>query len=176
MFGPAHQIPITPNYGGKSIVLTFHVDRTMFVRSYFDAWMHMITMPAFFSVNYRSVYLRNIWIRQLDENDDGMYEMMIRECYPQTMEMMPLHNADAPNTHRLTVSFAYRYWETTLINHSFARGTVAPSLTGGNTASDIYRGVGVPTTLPTATGARFGSGVAPEDRAIYDAYNFYPIP
>lgn len=110
IFGPAHQRPITSEYGGEGLAMTFHVDRDMKVRRFFEDWMHKIVDPDTFTVGYQSEYATTINIRQLDDRNNVVYEVQLLEAFPRNMNIMELNNAASNQTHRLTVLFAYRYW------------------------------------------------------------------
>lgn len=120
IFGPAYQRPITSEYGGEGIALTFHVDREMTVKRLFDAWMETIVAGGgasnfewrnTYTVAYQDEYACNITINQLDEFDNVTYSIQLQDAFPRVMNMMDLNNSSQNQTHRLTVLFAYRKWE-----------------------------------------------------------------
>ena len=47
--GPSYKRPYNIDYGGEGISLTFHVDRNMDVKGYFDLWMANIIDPYEFN-------------------------------------------------------------------------------------------------------------------------------
>lgn len=111
IFGPTYQRPFTSEYGGEGISITFHVDRDMRIKKYFDDWMHTIVDPEDFTVGYPADYTTNINIRQLNEQDNVTYEIDLLEAFPRNMNLMELNNASSNQTHRLNILFAYRYWK-----------------------------------------------------------------
>lgn len=116
IFGPTYQRPITSEYGGEGLAFTFHVDRDMRVRRFFEDWMHAIINPYTFTVGYLKDYSTNVIIRQLDEQDNVTHEVELLEAFPRNMNLMDLNNASTNQTHRLNILFAYRYWRNTNIN------------------------------------------------------------
>lgn len=110
IFGPTYQRPVTSEYGGEGISLTFHVDREMQVKKFFEDWMHVIIDPVTFEVNYQSEYTTSILIRQLDEQEKVTHEIELLEAFPRNMNLMELNNSSTNQTHRLNMLFAYRYW------------------------------------------------------------------
>lgn len=112
IFGPTYQRPITSEYGGEGISMTFHVDRNMNVKKFFDEWVHRIVNPSTFTVGYQEDYITDITIRQLDEQENMTYEIKLLEAFPRNLNLMDLNNASSNQTHRLNVLFAYRYWVT----------------------------------------------------------------
>jgi hypothetical protein len=138
IFGPSYQRPITSEYGGDGISMTFHVDTDMRVKRFFDDWMENVVRKNDFTVNYQDSYATTIRIRQLDEglltdeapystltDEQGRpltnledernklnikYEIELLEAFPRSMTLMDLNNTSQNQTHRLNIIFAYRYW------------------------------------------------------------------
>lgn len=121
IFGPSYQMPLSAEYNGEGLAMTFLLDRNMMIKRFFDDWMHLISAPGYFHVNYRDVYARDIIIRQLDEGaPEGLgdsapnvtYAARLSGAFPRSMNLVDLNHTTADQVHRLTVIFAYRYWET----------------------------------------------------------------
>jgi len=110
IFGPSYQRPISSEYGGEGLSMTFHVDQNMVIRRFFDDWMHSIVDPKKFTVNYQENYITSILIKQLDEQDNVVYEIKLIQAFPRSISLMELNNGSTNQTHRLNVLFAYRYW------------------------------------------------------------------
>ena len=110
IFGPNYQRPMTSDYGGEGLAFTFHVDRDMYVRKFFEDWMHLIVDPSSFTVGYQQDYVTSIFVRQLDEQDNVTHEIELLEAFPRNMNIMDLNHASANQTHKLNILFAYRYW------------------------------------------------------------------
>jgi len=113
IFGPSYQRPITSEYGGDGISMTFHVDREMSLKRFFDDWAEGIVRRQDFTVNYQFDYATTITIRQLDEENNVTYEIELIEAFPRSLTLMDLNNSAQGQTHRLNVIFAYRYWKRT---------------------------------------------------------------
>lgn len=110
IFGPSYQRPVSSEYGGEGVSLTFHVDRDMRIKKFFDDWMHSIVGQENYLVNYASDYTSTIYIRQLDEQDKVTYEIELIDAFPRSMNLMDLNNNSQSQTHRLTILMAYRKW------------------------------------------------------------------
>lgn len=110
IFGPSYQRPITSEYGGEGISITFHVDGDLKVKSYFEDWMHLVVNDQTFAVGYQEDYASTIRIKQLDEQDTIVYDIELIEAFPKSMNIMDLNNASSNQTHRLNIIFGYRYW------------------------------------------------------------------
>lgn len=111
IFGPSYQRPVSSEYGGEGVSLTFHVDRDMRVKRFFDDWMHRIVEENTFLVNYAEEYTSKVIVRQLDEEDNVTYEIELQDAFPRSMNLMDLNNNSQNQTHRLTVLMAYRKWQ-----------------------------------------------------------------
>lgn len=113
IFGPTYQRPITSEYGGEGLPITFHVDRGMRVRRFFEDWMHSIIDPDSFEVSFQEEYAASIFIAQLDEQENIVYEVELLEAFPRNLNIMDINQQSSNQTHRLNVLFAYRYWKNT---------------------------------------------------------------
>lgn len=110
IFGPTYQRPITSEYGGEGIPIVFHVDSDLRIKRLFEDWMHLVVDPYTFTVGYQENYISDIYIRQLDEQNNTVHEVKLIEAFPRNVNLMDLNNASSNQTHRLSVLFAYRYW------------------------------------------------------------------
>ena len=111
IFGPTYQRPFGAEYGGEGISLTFHVDRDMQVKKFFDEWTARVVDPDSGLVGYQDDYISTIRLRQLDEQDNVTYEIELSEAFPRSLNLLELNNSAQNQTHRLNVLFAYRYWK-----------------------------------------------------------------
>jgi len=74
IYGPNYIYPISSDYGGDSITLSFVMDRNMGLKTFFDAWLHSIVDPNTFNVSYNinssgyREYCTQIKIFQLDDS------------------------------------------------------------------------------------------------------------
>ena len=111
IFGPTYQRPFGAEYGGEGVSLTFHVDRDMNVKKFFDEWSAVVVDPDSGLVNYQENYTSTITLRQLDEQENVTYELELYEAFPRSVNPLELNNSAQNQTHRLNVLFAYRYWK-----------------------------------------------------------------
>lgn len=144
IFGPSYQRPITSEYGGDGMSMTFHVDRDMAVKRFFDDWLEYIVNRNSFTVAYQSDYITEILVRQLDEQNNVTYEIELLEAFPRSITLMDLNNSAQNQTHRLNVIFAYRYWRRTDTNSSPKVEAVVSNPTQGFVQSD-FSGFAPPT-------------------------------
>jgi len=113
IFGPTYQRPFGAEFGGEGISLTFHVDRDMKVKKFFDEWTAKVVDPDSGLVGYQEEYTTTIRLRQLDEQDTVTYGIELTEAFPRSVNLLELNNSAQNQTHRLNVLFAYRYWKDT---------------------------------------------------------------
>ena len=111
IFGPTYQRPFSAEYGGEGISLTFHVDRDMQVKKFFDEWTAKVVDPDSGFVGFQEDYISTIRLRQLNEQDEVTYELELEEAFPRSVNLLELNNSAQNQTHRLNVLFAYRYWK-----------------------------------------------------------------
>jgi len=111
IFGPTYQRPFSAEYGGEGISLTFHVDRDMQVKKFFDDWTATVVDPDTGLVGFQEDYISTISLRQLDEQENVTYELELYEAFPRSVNLLELNNSAQNQTHRLNVLFAYRYWK-----------------------------------------------------------------
>lgn len=110
IFGPTYQRPFGAEFGGEGISMTFHVDRDMQVKKFFDEWTSKVVDHDTGLVGYQDEYACTINLRQLDEQDNITYEIELLEAFPRSINLLELNNSAQNQTHRLNVLFAYRYW------------------------------------------------------------------
>ena len=124
--GPSYKRPYNIDYGGEGISLTFHVDRNMDVKGYFDLWMANIIDPYEFNTFYNegiSAYTTDIYIRQITETKSRIadvqfttdtkdikdkYYVKLEDAFPRNIGMIELDSTAQNSVHKLTVNFAYR--------------------------------------------------------------------
>jgi hypothetical protein len=110
IYGPAQQRVITSDYGGEQIDMTFLVDKDMYIKAFFDTWMHNIVYPNTFNVNYLENYATDIIIKQLDEQDNIKYQVTLISAFPKSISPLTLDYSATNQVHKMSVSFAYRKW------------------------------------------------------------------
>ena len=113
IYGPQYEIPHGLTYTNQ-ISATFLLDRNLFVKRYFDAWQEHIQDTGFFDMNYYEHYVRDMIIRQLDEQDNPVYACRVFEVYPSSVESISLSSDSRSAFSELNVTFAFRFWKETV--------------------------------------------------------------
>ena len=110
IYGPTYPRPMTTDYGGEGLSMTFLVDSKMFVKGFFDAWMKAIVQPFTYHVNYQDNYATQIILKQLNEQDKETYIVTIDDAFPRNVSMLEISNTAQNQVHKLNVTFTYRRW------------------------------------------------------------------
>lgn len=146
IYGPLYQNPISVDYGGDAITMTFYVDRDMNVKKFFDAWTEYIIDDANYTVRYQKgdrdfyeAYIQPIDIFQLNEQDQPTYAIKLVDAFPRNIGILELNAASLNTPHRLNVTFAYRKWVTIDLKTNRTKNT--PSATFQNLSGTGGAGV-----------------------------------
>lgn len=108
--GPGYPRPITSDFGGGGLPMSFYIDQQMDVKGFFDAWMFSIVNPRSFFVSYQENYISQIEVRQLDNQFNVVYSIILQDAFPQSVNLLDLNMANQNQTHKLLVNFAFRKW------------------------------------------------------------------
>lgn len=111
IYGPSEPRPMSLDYGGENLSITFLLDEWMLVKNMFDYWMQSIVDIDNSLVSYQEDYTTTIEIRQLNRQDDIVYACQIEGIYPYIQSTLEADNSAAGGVHRLTVGFTYRKWK-----------------------------------------------------------------
>lgn len=90
---------------------TFKVSRDMYEKNIIDEWMNIIIDPRTHEVRYMDDYVVDITINQLDEQDNVVYSVVLKDCFPTMCNPMTSSNEEMNVVHRLMCMFSYRRWE-----------------------------------------------------------------
>ena len=105
-----YQRPVVSDYGGDGLPMTFHLDRAMSVKRFFEDWGRFIINRDTFNVAFQEQYIVDIEIYQLDEFNNRTYGIKILEAFPRSQNQIELNHGAVGQTHRLIVLFSYRKW------------------------------------------------------------------
>lgn len=108
MIGESREVPYTRLF--DTITMSFYVDTDMNVKRFFDDWQFSVQNPATRSFNYYKSYIKDIIVNVEDLEDNTKYSIKLFECYPKTVGTVQMDYA-SKDVMKLTVTFAYRYWE-----------------------------------------------------------------
>lgn len=103
-----HKIPYYNLYEDQEFV--FKVSRDMYEKNVIDSWMDNIIDPITHDLSYYDEYVSNITIEQLDEADNVVYSVVLKDCFPISCSAMDVSQDPSEETHRLATTFAYKRW------------------------------------------------------------------
>lgn len=87
------------------VAITFNLTNNYFVKRAFDAWLNQIIGQQYL-LNYIDQYVRDVKISQLDEEDNEIYVVVLKNAYPFQVGAIELANASVDTISTVTVTFA----------------------------------------------------------------------
>jgi hypothetical protein len=87
------------------VAITFNLTNNYFVKQAFDTWLNTIIDQQYL-LNYIDKYVREVTISQLDENDNEIYSVVLKNAYPFQVAAIELANASTDTISTVTVTFA----------------------------------------------------------------------
>ena len=108
--GPVREMPYESLYSGD-LDITFRVGGDMFERQYFEEWMDIIVDHKSNRLNYYDNYVRDIYLSQLNMKDQIVHQVIVKECYPKTLNPIERSQASTDETLKQSLSFAFREYE-----------------------------------------------------------------
>jgi len=114
IYGPNYQNPISIDYGGEGVTLSFLMDRDFDVKKFFEEWIGTIVDPVTYNLSYlrdsEGGYAADITINQLNEVDDIVYSIKLIDAFPRNIGIMDLNAASLNMPQKVNVTFVYRRW------------------------------------------------------------------
>ena len=93
IYGPVYQRPVSADYGGEGITMTFILDQQMDIKALFDAWLGIVVDPKQYFVHYQSDYVVPIEIMQLNEKDEITYSALLEDAFPRNYTLLELNQS-----------------------------------------------------------------------------------
>jgi hypothetical protein len=107
--GDYYKLPYANVYETQQFV--FKCSKDMYEKNIIDEWMKMIFDPTTHAIGYMDDYVSNITINQLDEQNQVVYSVILKDSYPSLCAPITVSNEDKDNFARLQVQFMYRRWQ-----------------------------------------------------------------
>ena len=111
-YGPIRNVVMGSTY--EDLSATFYVSTDHKEQKFFHDWQntaYSMNNDDNFGANYYFNYVGNIDIYQLDEKDTRRLGVRLMEAFPKTIGSIEMGYANANQIEKMSVSFAYRYWE-----------------------------------------------------------------
>jgi hypothetical protein len=141
-YGPFERKPHGATF--VDMTMSFFADGSGLVQKFFYKWMNGIVkfdeLPfgpvgqagnvavAPFEVNYKENYKADILITTVDESNNDIINIRLRDAYPIFMGDVNLGWGDSDNVSRIPITFTYYNWKIENININQIQQTRAPSL------------------------------------------------
>lgn len=113
--GPKREMPVSYEYAGE-IRLSFHGDKFLRQRAFFENWQNKIFDADTHAMNYYDDYVGQMDIYQLGQfaaegdRDRITYGVRLYEVYPDTIGSMPLGYDATDTIANIPVNFKFRNW------------------------------------------------------------------
>lgn len=118
--GDFYKLPYANTYEAQSF--TFRCSRDMYEKNIIDDWMNMIFNPATHAIGYMDDYVTNITINQLNEQDEIVYSVILKDAFPTLCSPLAMSNEDKDTFARLQTEFMYRRWQKAEENANISDG------------------------------------------------------
>jgi len=105
------QLKIPNGYLNQDITFVFHLTNDYFMKRLFDQWSSLIIDQNTYKLNYKNDYQRDITIYQIDENNNNVYGVVLKNAFPITVESIDLNNTSENTTQKVSVTFTYEDFE-----------------------------------------------------------------
>lgn len=112
-YGPIEKFPYLTTY--TDIDLTFIVDDVMSQKKFFDTWLELINPSNTNNMRYKEEYATDLKVTQYDVTGQPSYRVTMYDAYPISVNQLDL-DWSSDSYHKLTVTFAYTYWENNILN------------------------------------------------------------
>ena len=109
IYGPSREI--VQGYSYAEITGVFRCSSDMREKTFFETWQRLAYNPQTWSMGYYDSYVGGLQIFQLDQKDKRRYGVELIECFPKTVAEINLAATQATEVHKVSVTFAYRYWK-----------------------------------------------------------------
>ena len=109
IYGPIRDI--VNGYSYADITGVFRCSSDMREKTFFETWQRLAYNPQTWSMGYYDGYVGGLEIHQLDQKDKRRYGVELIECFPKSIAEIQLSSAQATEVHKISVTFAYRYWK-----------------------------------------------------------------
>ena len=113
---PTQKYPIHSSY--NDLTLSFIVSGDMSEKVFFDNWMELINPTVTFDFTYKEQYQATIYVNQYDLASNTTYQCILYNAYPITVNQLDL-DWSTDSVHKLTVVFAYDYWQNSVVKDSY---------------------------------------------------------
>jgi hypothetical protein len=106
--GDFYKIPYGAVYGVQNFI--FKVSRDLHEKNIIDEWMSLIYDPVTHEVRYMDDISVNLVINKLDEQDNVVYSVVLKDAFPVVCDPIIMSNEENDAFSKLNVQFAFSGW------------------------------------------------------------------
>ncbi len=151
--GPARQRALSIDYGGAQISMTFIIDGGTVILQKMHKWIFDAINPNGFYAKYDRDYKKDIYISLLHKTPTGSNEAIfgvkLIDAFPISTGPVIIDSSLQSSVAKLTVNFAYRYWESVLYENLNKVFTADPRLPPRISVVPTIKKPGTPTNPST---------------------------
>ena len=125
IYGPTREIVDGVTYA-EDITMTFQASSGLNERVFFEEWQKQAFNPVTWDIGYYKDYVSDISLYLLDRKDRRRYGIKFREAFPKTIAATDLNQATNNEIIKISVNFAFRFWETLDEDRSIPQGSDTP--------------------------------------------------
>jgi hypothetical protein len=103
-------IKIPTGFANEDVTAVFHLTNDYYIKKIFDLWLNSIVNTEDYFIAYDAKFKTSVEIFQLDEKDQMIYGVELKDAYPISMSAVELDNSQTNATQKLTVNFTYNTW------------------------------------------------------------------
>jgi hypothetical protein len=99
------KVPYT--YINEDVTFTFLLTNDYYMRKMFDQWMGMVFNIDTYTMNYKSEYVTDVRIAQLNKQNIPIYTVRLENAYPTGINAINLDNNAENSIQKVTVNLTY---------------------------------------------------------------------
>lgn len=115
--GPFFNRPQGIDVGGEAITFDFTLDVDLTARQFFEAWVNLIFNADDATVRFPETYMHDIYIYNLDVQDNPRQVVQLIDAYPRIVAMVPFSATGSNTPATLNVTFTYHTVKTYQLGH-----------------------------------------------------------
>lgn len=100
----------------EDVSFVFNITNDYYAKKVFDQWQNIIIDPVRYLVAYDNEFKTNVTIRQLDEENKPIYEVVFVEAYPVSVNTISLDNNAVDVVQKMSVTFTCAGYKVNSIN------------------------------------------------------------
>ena len=112
-------------YINDEVTMSFLITNDHFMKKYFEKWINSIFDRSTMTLKYRSQYVTDIIIQQLDVRDVPTYTCKLKNAYPTSIASYEVSNSGENSVQKVSITLAYEDWsEEGFLESILSKGSV----------------------------------------------------